>query len=153
MITGHSPQMIYSNKCRLVEPRLPKYIPFTWVDGFIVLRFKILAQLSLPPQPASTMTQFTAQTVLSLQASSYHPFAGLSFNQSLLSTPQQVPFPHTSGLGAMGAANAHRHADIALNMGVAVALHGDADALVDINVFVVLDDDAYINVAWGCSRS
>ena len=71
----------------------------------------------------------------------------VSFNQSLLSTPQQVPFPHASGLGAMGAANLHRHADIASNMGVdcvAVALHGDADALVDINVFVALDDDAYI---------
>ena len=80
IIAGHSPQMIYSHNRRLVEPNLPKYIPFTWEDGLIVLKFDIPARVSLPPQPASATTQSAAQTVLSLQPSSYRLFAGLSFN-------------------------------------------------------------------------
>ena len=50
-VAGHSPQMIYSHKCCLIKPNLPKYMPFTRVDGFIVLRFDIPAQVSPPPQP------------------------------------------------------------------------------------------------------
>ena len=49
LIAGRSPRMIYSHKCRLVEPKLPKYIPFTQVDGLIV----ISSQPSLRRPPLS----------------------------------------------------------------------------------------------------
>ena len=98
MIAGHSPRMIFSHKHRLNEPGLPKYMPFTRVDGLIVLNFEILTQVFIPPQspslespqPASPTTQPFTQPVFSLQASCYNhdrPFAGLAFYHSLLPLP------------------------------------------------------------------
>jgi hypothetical protein len=105
MIAGHSPRMIYSHKRRLVEPNLPKYIPFTHVDGLIVLKFDIPAQVSIPPQSVSTTLHSAAQTVLSLQASTFLPFAGLAFNQNSLPAPHQVSFPPSSTSEDMAATN------------------------------------------------
>jgi hypothetical protein len=98
MIAGRSPRMIFSHKRRLNEPGLPKYMPFTRVDGLIVLNFEIPAQVFIPPrspspespQPASPTTQPFTQPVFSLQASCYNPdrpFAGLTFYHSLLPLP------------------------------------------------------------------
>jgi hypothetical protein len=124
MIAGHSPRMIFSHKKRLIEPNFPKYMPFKRVDHFLVLEFEIPTQVSLSQLPASTMTQPIAQSVpcLSLQASSpCLPFAGLTFNQSLLPTPQS-------------------HASVVSNTSAVVAsgLHGGAD----IHVVTVSADDA-----------
>jgi hypothetical protein len=99
MIAGCSPRMIYSHKRRLVEPTLPKYIPFTRVDGLIILKFNIPV---LSPQPASPTTQSTTDTALSLPASLYYPFAGLSFNQNLLSSPTPPHILDPSRLGPLG---------------------------------------------------
>ena len=41
MIASRSPRMIFSHKCRLAEPNLPKYMPFQRVDNLIVLKFRI----------------------------------------------------------------------------------------------------------------
>ena len=85
MIAGRSPWMIFSHKCHLVEPHLPKYIPFIRINGIIALKFNIPL---LSPQPASPTTQQTAQLVFSLQASCLnHPFAGLALNQNFLPLP------------------------------------------------------------------
>jgi hypothetical protein len=99
MIAGRSPRMIYSHKRRLVEPTLPKYIPFTWVDGLLILTFDIPVQpeVFLPPQPVPTITHPTSQTTLSLPASLYRPFAGLSFDQNLLSSPNPQYIPDSLG--------------------------------------------------------
>jgi hypothetical protein len=102
MIAGRSPRTISSHKRRLVEPKLPKYIPFTQVDGLIVLKFDIPVQpeVFLPPQPVPTTTQVTqptSQPVFSLQASSdssSYMFAGLSFLHSPL--PNLSPTPQSS---------------------------------------------------------
>lgn len=91
MIAGCSPRMIFSHKKRLIEPNLPKYMPFKQLDHFLVLEFDIPTQFSLSPLPTSTTTQPTAQPIpsFSLQASSSClPFAGLTFKQSLLPSPQ-----------------------------------------------------------------
>jgi hypothetical protein len=98
MIAGRSPRMIYSHQRRLVAPNLPKYLPFTHVDGLIVLKFEIPAAVFITPQspessqPVQPTTQLEpiAQPVFSLQASRYNHnclFAGLAFNQSLLPLP------------------------------------------------------------------
>ena len=93
MIAGRSPRMIFSHQRRLVNPNLPKYIPFTRINHLTVLKFEIPVP-SL--QPASSTTQSTTETALSLPASLYHPFAGLSFNQHLLSSPN--PSPQYTGI-------------------------------------------------------
>lgn len=71
-----------------------------------MLKFDVTVpvQVSIPSQPASTTTQSTAQTILSLQASLYYLFACLSFNSSPShgfipspsSSPEQVSFPSPS---------------------------------------------------------
>ena len=140
IITGHSPWMIFSHKCRLVEPRLAKYIPFTHVlDGLIVLKFDIPARESLPPWPDPS----TTQPVFSLQASeSYHPFAALAslaFHQGPLPNPQQVSFPgplsptHASANKSVTAAGVHEHVDIVSDSSAGVVLHGSAQALMSMD--------------------
>ena len=65
-------------------------MPFTRINNFTVLTFDIPV---LSPQPASPTTQFTTETALSLPASLYSPFAGLSFSQNFLLSPPPGP-PH-----------------------------------------------------------
>ena len=83
-------QAVHFFKMRLVEPNIPKYMPFTiskQVDRFLV------SNSTFPPRflplPVSTTTQPAAQTVPSFStlASSYLPFAGLTVNYNLLPTP------------------------------------------------------------------
>jgi hypothetical protein len=148
MIAGRSPRMIFPHKSRLLEPNSPKYMPFTRLDGFIVLRFDIPAQISLSPQPASTTvtTQSPiAPTCLSLQASTFHPFAGLSFHRNLLPTSQQVSGPCSFASEPMADAVTHTRAD-ALDTGAltGVESHGGVyhDALVDMHLCFPLHDHA-----------
>lgn len=148
MIAGRSPRMIYSHKRRLVEPGLPKYIPFTRLGSFIVLKFDIPV---LSPQPAlpttqSTVSESTTQPVLSLQASSspYCPFAGLTFNQNLIPT-SHVSFlnPSVTVNGAMAADSVHRHADVIMMSGASenIVLHGGAELVeMDSDVCFSLND-------------
>ena len=163
MIAGHSPQLIYSHKHHLNELNLPKYVLFTQVDGLIVLKFEILAQNFISPWPASTTTQLTmVQSVFSLQASSNHLFAALTYSGNFppLASPlvQPVLFPHfpipgptpqlqvehfsfshpsIHTIGAMATTDEHRYADVMSTMSVDIVLHGVAESLVD------LDLDAY----------
>ena len=94
----------------LVEPNFPKYMPFTHVDSFTVLKFNIPTQDSLSQPPALSMTQsHIALMVPSLQASTCCPFTGLTFNINPLPTPQEVSFQHPcpSTSATMAAANDH----------------------------------------------
>jgi hypothetical protein len=112
MIAGRTPRMILVHKARLLNPKLPKYMPFTRVDGLFVLKFtRISVPASIPPVSPITQTTVphTKQTtpptqtavpvphpkrssppVVSLHASSESspPFVALSFH----------PHPHTSHL-------------------------------------------------------
>ena len=136
MIASCSPRMIFSHKCRLAEPNLPKYVPFVRVDGLMVLPFDIPAQgsFSLEPESTSTATRSTTQTSLSLPASAVLPFAGLSFNRNF-STSQQVSFPLADGDVAT-----HPSASEMLNTSTGVVLHGGAHALVDMDPSILNDD-------------
>jgi hypothetical protein len=141
MIANCSPRMIFSHQKRLVKPDLPKYMPFTRLDSFIVLKFNIPAQVSLQVSPQSAFklptgtTQSANNTVpsYSLQASSYSscPFAGLSINQCLLPSPSSslvtldAPLvvdrdTHTLNGGA----------DVLMDMDMSVALSNDSDVIV-----------------------
>ena len=126
MLAGRSPRMIYSHKCRLVNPQLPKYIPFQQVDGLIVLNFDII-----PAQPASTTSEphSPAQPIVSLQASTLHPFAGLA----------TLAFKQNS----MAAANVCGHSDdIVSDTCLNDTLHGGADVLpVDVTRSFLLTVD------------
>lgn len=127
MIAGHSPQLIYSHKHHLEEPNLPKYMLFTRVDGLIVLTFEIPARNFIPPQPASTTTPSTVvQSVLSLQASSGHLFAGLTYSQ-YLPFPHPVSFPHPFPAGVISAADMQKCTNVVSNTSAAVTSNGDVD--------------------------
>ena len=117
MIAGRTPRMILAHKARLLNPNLPKYMPFTRVDGLFVLKFTILIPASASPipvpasiPPVSPITQTTVphtkqttpptQTavphmkqssppVVSLHASLSPPFAALSFHPH--SHPSHLP--------------------------------------------------------------
>jgi hypothetical protein len=139
MLAGRSPRMIFSHKRRLIVPELPKYIPFTRVDGLIALSFDIPAQGSFSPEPEPTLTTTrspAAQTVLSLSASSYPPFAALAFHQSPLPNPQQDSFSgpptHSSANEVVTAAGVHGHVAVVSDSSAGVVLHGGAQALVDM---------------------
>ena len=135
MIAGRSPRMIFSHKRRLVVPDLPKYMPFTRVDHFTVLKFDIPAQDSLSPRPDSDPA--STQPFFSLQASS---FAAIAFHQSCLLNPQDrdVSFPgyptHSSANEVVtwdSCQSAHVDVVSDSSKGVQVVLHGGAQALVD----------------------
>jgi hypothetical protein len=130
--------MIFPHQKRLLEPKLPKYVPFTRINGIIALKFNIPV---FSPSPTTQSTVSTTQPVFSLQASSSCcPFASLSFNRSLLLTPSPTPeqdFPHPSVDGAMAAA-AHRHADIMFDMSVNILLHGGVDQFVGMDMGVLI---------------
>ena len=92
MIAGRSSQLIFSHNKRLVQPDLPKYMPFTRLNNFIILKFDIPAQVFLPPQPAlPTPRSSVDSTVLSLHASTCHPFAGLTFTRLKRPLPVREP--------------------------------------------------------------
>ena len=125
MVAGRSPRLIFSHTKRLVEPNFPKYMPFTRINSLLALEFDI----PLPsPQPASPSTHPTvAPAVLSLQASTYYPFAGLAFNGSFLPTSQQVSgsFPGDHAATNPSAnVSANRHADVPPDTSQGVVLHG-----------------------------
>ena len=129
MLAGRSPRMIYSHKRRLIVPDLPKYIPFTRVDGLIVLTFDIPAQGSFSPEPEPILTTTrspAAQTALSLSASTFFPFAGLASNQKFLPNSRQVAFPGSHSLTT----NRPSQATGALG----VVLHGGVDAQSELEV-------------------
>ena len=132
MIAGNCPRMLFSHKRRLVEPNLPKYIPFTRVDHFIVLKFDIHAKDSLSPESPKSATGNAStsfvQTVLSLKASTLLPFAGLTFNRNPTPTPN-VSFPHPSVDGAMAAAGVHRRVGVVLCASEDIVLHGGVEPL------------------------
>jgi hypothetical protein len=132
MFAGRSPRMIFSHQKRLVDPKFPKYMPFTRKNSFIALKFNI----PLSPQPASPTgtTQPTTQPVLSLQASCPshgRPFAGLAFHR-VSECPK----------GAIISADAHEHAKVMSNTSVGDGLHGGADGLVGDDWYIGLKDDA-----------
>jgi hypothetical protein len=139
MMADRSPRMIFSHNRRLVEPNLPKYLPFTRVDGLIILKFDIPV---LSPQAASPTTQSTAssQSVFSLQASCHsRPFAGLVFDRSLPipvpleapMTPSRLPVSE-SPKDDIATADAHKSAEITSHTSLGDGLHDDggADGLV-----------------------
>jgi len=92
MIAGRCPRMIFAHKRRLVEPNLPKYMPFTKIDLFIALKFEIplAAQGSMSSSSQlllterSTAARTAALDAISLHASTFLPFADLAFNRSHL---------------------------------------------------------------------
>ena len=59
IIASRTPRMIFPHKSRILQPNSPKYLPFTREDGFLVLRFQLLApiapasQSNPPPPPQS----------------------------------------------------------------------------------------------------
>ena len=131
MIAGNSPWMVFSHKHHLVESRLPKYIPFTRVNHFVVLKFDIPATTdSLSPKSttgnASTITHSIAQTVFSLQASTILPFAGLTYRNPIPTT--NVSFTRPSVDGAMET-DVHRHPAVMLGTSVDIVLDGGAEPL------------------------
>jgi hypothetical protein len=144
MIAGHSPRLIFSHNYRLLKPTLPKYIPFTRVDNFLVLKFDISACDSIPPHPTSTVTQCpsSSETILSLEASSYpsRPSAGLSFELN----HQPSSFPRPSACGTLVATGPGPHASVSWpsdvvsksSMAVALPVYGGADAQVEVTVGV-----------------
>ena len=146
MIAGCSPQLIFSHSKCLVELTFPKYMLFTRINSLIALEFDIPL---LSPRPASPSTHPTvAPAILSLQASTYYPFAGLAaFNRKFLPTSQQVSesFPgnhaatHPSATGNM---SVKKHADILPDTNQGVVLHGGAHKLpvVDIDDQLMLVD-------------
>jgi hypothetical protein len=161
MIAGCSPRLIFSHKRRLIQPNLPKYLPFTRLDGLIVLKleFETPAQVFLPPQSALTTTQSTVDsesTVLSLQASMYHPFAGLAFNrlERPLPTPEQheASFPSSSpSVSEAMATNAHKHANSNVRSesdakSAGVVLNGGAHAQVHMDARFRLNNDSDVIV-------
>lgn len=70
MIAGRSPRMIFSHRKRLVEPNLPKYMPFKRIDHFLVLEFEIPMQVSLSTTQSTSTAHWKSVPSFSLQASS-----------------------------------------------------------------------------------
>ena len=147
MIAGLSPRLIFSHSKHLVEPTFPKYMPFTRINDLIALKFNIPLRV-LSPQPASPSTHPTvAPAILSLQALTYYPFAGLAtFNRNFLPTSQQVsesfPGNHTATHpSATGNMSANKHANVLSDTSQGVVLHGGAHKLVDMGA-CLLDDDS-----------
>ena len=86
MIATRTPRMLFPNNCCLAEPRLPKYVPLTKIDGYWVLNFEFPAPGFISSQLLSTTTQTAAQDAISLHTLT-PPFASLAFHQSLLPLP------------------------------------------------------------------
>lgn len=128
MIAGRSPRMIFSHTRRLVEPKFPKYMPFTRLDHFIVLKFDIPVQVSASP-PLST--QPVPSLLLNALSSYDHPqaFAGLFVIQS--------PSPSASTLVDL---------DAPVDWDTHLALNGGADVPVDMDLdeCVALNNDATV---------
>ena len=91
VIAGRTPWMIFPHKDRLLKPKLPKYMPFTHIDGLVALKFNIpISTLSVPPTIKNVphTTQSAPHPVVSMHASSSLPFAGLSlYPHSFLMLP------------------------------------------------------------------
>ena len=88
MLASRTPRMIYSHKDRLVDPQLPKYVPFTQVGGHFVLEFQI------PVEVSESGIQPTAAPMFSLHASSFRPFAGMAaLSLNPCNGPHSFPFP------------------------------------------------------------
>ena len=94
MIASRTPRILFPNKHRLAEPKLPKYVPLTKVDGYFVLKFEVPLQGSIASQPLSTASKAPAQEVFSLHAltNSNQPFAGLSLAARTEPSPSHSPF-------------------------------------------------------------
>jgi len=94
MIASRTPRILFPNKHRLAEPKLPKYIPLTKVDGYFVLKFEVPLQGSIASQPLSTTSKAPAQEVFSLHAlmNLNTPFAGLSLAARTEPSPSHSPF-------------------------------------------------------------
>ena len=122
MITARTPRIPFPNNRRLAEPRLPKYVPLTKIDGYWVLRFEIPAQGSISSQLLSTTTRIAAQDAISLYAFTYQPFAALSL------PVHTNPSPLASE--AMAAAGANGHTNVMSNTSTGDGLHGGANGLV-----------------------
>jgi hypothetical protein len=104
---------------------------------FTVLSFDVPV---LSPQPASPTTQMTStETALSLPASLYHLFAGLLFDQNLLSSPTPGP-PH---IGVLDPSRLGYHDKLGNTLPVVVDVvnGGDASAVAGIVVVQVADSD------------
>jgi hypothetical protein len=155
MLAGRTPRMIYSHKDRQAEPHLPKYVPFTQDGGNFVLKFQIPVEVTVSGTIQPTVAPF------SLHASSFRPFAGMAVSMAALSLnphnephsfpssplhhipfPQPVP-PSGSRLSASNhsatvdaGSGSHTHADVTphTSTGVALLVHGGADALMDVQV-------------------
>jgi len=94
MIASRTPRILFPNKHRLAEPKLPKYVPLTKVDGYFVLKFEVPLQGSIASQPLSTASKAPAQEVFSLHAltNSNQPFASLSLAARTEPPPLHSPF-------------------------------------------------------------
>ena len=129
MIAGRSPRLIYSPKRRLVDPTMPKYIPFTNVHGLLVLEFSIQSPILSQPRTQPTSSP---ETVISLQASTHFPFAGLSFDRNLFPAPEQVYIPpRVSSANGVHERHADSDAYVFSTTGIGVA-HGGANTLMDV---------------------
>ena len=101
MIAGRTPRLIFSHQKRLLNPNLPKYVPFTQIDGFIALKFDIPVLSSQHVSPTG-MTHPTAPPFLQANCHSpSHPFAGLTFKSDHVSKSPDDAVP---------TANVHEHA-------------------------------------------
>ena len=101
MLAGRTPRMILPHKNRLLEPRLPKYLPFTRVGGLFVLKFDIPVLASTPITKPTTAVPHTTRPLshptVSLHASSSPHFAALSFYPHSFPPTLPVPQPDFHG--------------------------------------------------------
>jgi hypothetical protein len=81
MITARAPRILFSNNRRLAEPRLPKCVPLTKVDGprYWVLKFEIPAQGKFFPAKPYQPEPFFAFSLLQPELN-LPPFSSASFN-------------------------------------------------------------------------
>ena len=199
MLAGRTPRMIFPHKDRILDPSLPKYIPFTRGDGLFVLKFDVPAPTSTLPitQPTTTVpvavphtTRSVSHPAVSLHVSSsppfaglfdYQPFAGLTFTHpqsSCSSSPRiplspsppsiyPLPFPQYSSSNSSSfpptltscescqqlpsgfAVDVNMHRRATGYTSVDFASHGDADAPVNMDGLVVLNQSGDVGVNVG----
>ncbi|KAF8801018.1 hypothetical protein BYT27DRAFT_7116232, partial [Phlegmacium glaucopus] len=78
MFAAHTPRVLFPNKRHLSELNLPKYVPLTRVGGYLVLKYETPILGSVSSHKPSISLQRAGQGAISLHASAYQPFAGLS---------------------------------------------------------------------------
>lgn len=145
MIAARTPRILFPSNRHVAEPRLPKYVPLTKVDGYWALKFEIPVQGSIPSQ--SLPTQMAAQDTISLHTFTYQPLAFTALSESSLCLPTPLD-PHPSANEPTMAASGHG-AVVLSDTCAGVVLHGGAHVQVDWDVdayFLLNDAQAVIHV-------